>query len=64
VVHVGAFDGSREREGEAAEERYARVQGHFSSVLSTARGGSPLPLVRARNFFISLAYPLWCRRYG
>jgi hypothetical protein len=40
---VGAFDSSGECEGEAAEEGYARFQGHFfHPVLSTA-GGTPLP---------------------
>ena len=42
VVHVGAFDGSGEFKGEAAEDGYVRVGLHlFSLLLSTFVGGSP-----------------------
>jgi hypothetical protein len=43
VVHVGAFDGSGELEGEAAEEGYVRVGLHPSdSLLSLAGRGTPI----------------------
>ena len=41
VVHVGAFDGSRELEGEAAEEGYARVHVFICLSSSSSLGGPP-----------------------
>ena len=45
VVHVGAFDGSGEQEGEAAVAGYMGVQGHFYRAAFNS-GGVP-PVARA-----------------
>ena len=50
VVHVGAFNGSGELEGEAAVERYAGAQGHRGSVLF-AMERYPSPLLPACKSF-------------
>jgi len=61
VVHVRAFDGSGELEGEAAEEGYMRVCFHLSlSFLSF--GGPPPPLPGGKPFcFIDLRVVAPCK---
>jgi hypothetical protein len=62
VVHVGAFDGSGELEGEAAEESYVRVCLHlFSLLLSTFLGGPP-PLPGGKSFsFMRIRLAALCK---